>query len=181
MFLWVVVSELQKRVSFHNSPVLFLCKSICFPLNQINGITTENLSLLETKHLVEKSRGKLTMTVLRDNRKFLVTIPEVEDSPPNSEDDERRDTSSELDGEERGVGGVWNLCYGPRWGWTKLMMTWKSLKMENEWKNYFWPHFLFVSVSHQTFQTLTSPPTEQLVNPPKRNGHGGTLNTGHTT
>uniref|UniRef100_A0A7N6B1B9 Tight junction protein 3 n=1 Tax=Anabas testudineus TaxID=64144 RepID=A0A7N6B1B9_ANATE len=66
-------------------------------LKQINGITTENLSLLETKHLVEKSRGKLTMTVLRDNRKFLVSIPEVEDSPPNSEDDGRRDTSSELE------------------------------------------------------------------------------------
>ncbi|XP_026200927.1 tight junction protein ZO-3 isoform X2 [Anabas testudineus] len=64
---------------------------------KINGITTENLSLLETKHLVEKSRGKLTMTVLRDNRKFLVSIPEVEDSPPNSEDDGRRDTSSELE------------------------------------------------------------------------------------
>lgn len=38
------------------------------------------------------------MTVLRDNRKFLVSIPEVEDSPPNSEDDGRRDTSSELEG-----------------------------------------------------------------------------------
>uniref|UniRef100_A0A7N8X023 Tight junction protein 3 n=1 Tax=Mastacembelus armatus TaxID=205130 RepID=A0A7N8X023_9TELE len=54
---------------------------------KINGMTTENLSLLETKHLVEKSRGKLTMTVLRDDRKFLVSIPEVEDSTPNSEDD----------------------------------------------------------------------------------------------
>ncbi|KAK2835747.1 hypothetical protein Q5P01_016231 [Channa striata] len=64
---------------------------------KINGITTENLSLLETKHLVEKSRGKLTMTVLRDNRKFLVSIPEVEDSAPNSEDDERHDSSSELE------------------------------------------------------------------------------------
>ncbi|KAF7658379.1 hypothetical protein LDENG_00013760 [Lucifuga dentata] len=64
---------------------------------KINGMTTENLSLLETKHLVEKSRGKLTMTVLRDDRKFLVSIPEVEDSPPNSEDDRRRDSSSELD------------------------------------------------------------------------------------
>lgn len=67
--------------------------------NQINGMTTENLSLLETKHLVEKSRGKLTMTVLRDERKFLVSIPEVEDSPPNSGDDRRRDSSSELEGE----------------------------------------------------------------------------------
>ncbi|XP_035862851.1 tight junction protein ZO-3 isoform X3 [Sander lucioperca] len=64
---------------------------------KINGITTENLSLLETKHLVEKSRGKLTMTVLRDNRKFLVSIPEVEDSPPNSEDDHRQDSSTELE------------------------------------------------------------------------------------
>ncbi|XP_053178645.1 tight junction protein ZO-3 isoform X2 [Scomber japonicus] len=64
---------------------------------KINGMTTENLSLLETKHLVEKSRGKLTMTVLRDNRKFLVSIPEVEDSAPNSEDDHRQHSSSELE------------------------------------------------------------------------------------
>lgn len=64
---------------------------------KINGMTTENLSLLETKHLVEKSRGKLTMTVLRDDRKFLVSIPEVVDSAPNSEDEHRRGSSSELD------------------------------------------------------------------------------------
>ncbi|XP_054459238.1 tight junction protein ZO-3 isoform X2 [Anoplopoma fimbria] len=64
---------------------------------KINGMTTENLSLLETKHLVEKSRGKLTMTVLRDDRKFLVSIPEVEDSAPNSEDDRRHGSSSELE------------------------------------------------------------------------------------
>lgn len=63
-------------------------------------MTTENLSLLETKHLVEKSRGKLTMTVLRDDRKFLVSIPEVEDSAPNSENDQRRDSSSELEGKD---------------------------------------------------------------------------------
>lgn len=62
-------------------------------------MTTENLSLLETKHLVEKSRGKLTMMVLRDSRKFLVSIPEVADSAPNSEDDRRRYSSSELEGE----------------------------------------------------------------------------------
>ncbi|KAF3835001.1 hypothetical protein F7725_027559 [Dissostichus mawsoni] len=64
---------------------------------KINGMTTENLSLLETKHLVEKSRGKLTMTVLRDDRKFLVSIPEVADSAPNSGEDRRRDSSSELE------------------------------------------------------------------------------------
>ncbi|XP_033937538.1 tight junction protein ZO-3 isoform X2 [Pseudochaenichthys georgianus] len=64
---------------------------------KINGMTTENLSLLETKHLVEKSRGKLTMTVLRDDRKFLVSIPEVADSAPNSGEDRHRDSSSELE------------------------------------------------------------------------------------
>lgn len=64
---------------------------------QINGMTTENLSLLETKHLVEKSRGKLTMMVLRDDRKFLVSIPEVQDSASNSEED--HNSSSELEGE----------------------------------------------------------------------------------
>uniref|UniRef100_A0A673JYJ8 Tight junction protein ZO-3-like n=1 Tax=Sinocyclocheilus rhinocerous TaxID=307959 RepID=A0A673JYJ8_9TELE len=70
---------------------------------KINGMTTENLSLLETKHLVEKSRGKLTMLVLRDERKFLVSIPEVEDSPQNSADERRQDSSSELDGRSRSV------------------------------------------------------------------------------
>uniref|UniRef100_A0A8D3AMW1 Tight junction protein 3 n=1 Tax=Scophthalmus maximus TaxID=52904 RepID=A0A8D3AMW1_SCOMX len=69
---------------------------------KINGMTTENLSLLETKHLVEKSRGKLTMTVLRDDRKFLVSIPEVDDSAPNSEDGRRHNSSSELEGEGGG-------------------------------------------------------------------------------
>uniref|UniRef100_A0A4W5N8Q5 Tight junction protein 3 n=2 Tax=Hucho hucho TaxID=62062 RepID=A0A4W5N8Q5_9TELE len=64
---------------------------------KINGMTTENLSLLETKHLVEKSRGKLTMMVLRDDRKFLVSIPEVEDSATNSEEDHRGNSSSELE------------------------------------------------------------------------------------
>ncbi|KTF84338.1 hypothetical protein cypCar_00016508 [Cyprinus carpio] len=64
---------------------------------KINGLTTENLSLLETKHLVEKSRGKLTMLVLRDDRKFLVSIPEVEDSPQNSADERRQDSSSEME------------------------------------------------------------------------------------
>ncbi|KAK1805917.1 hypothetical protein P4O66_012962, partial [Electrophorus voltai] len=64
---------------------------------KINGMTTENLSLLETKHLVEKSRGKLTMVVLRDSRKFLVNIPVVEDSPQNSADERHGDSSSELE------------------------------------------------------------------------------------
>ncbi|XP_046713350.1 tight junction protein ZO-3 isoform X2 [Silurus meridionalis] len=64
---------------------------------KINGMTTENLSLLETKHLVEKSKGKLTMVVLRDNRKFLVSIPEVEDSPQHSTAERSGGSSSELE------------------------------------------------------------------------------------
>ncbi|MEQ2160969.1 hypothetical protein GOODEAATRI_004863 [Goodea atripinnis] len=66
-------------------------------------MTTENLSLLETKHLVEKSRGKLTMTVLRDDRKFLVSIPEVDDSPGNSNDELRKNSSSELEDLEEDI------------------------------------------------------------------------------
>lgn len=62
-------------------------------------MTTENLSLLETKHLVERSRGKLSMVVLRDNRRFLVSIPEVEDSPQNSTEERGGGSSSELEGE----------------------------------------------------------------------------------
>lgn len=80
---------------------------------QINGMTTENLSLLETKHLVEKSRGKLTMMVLRDDRKFLVSIPEVVDSAPNSEEDRRHDSSSELEGEDWRRRGWDRVCV---WG-----------------------------------------------------------------
>uniref|UniRef100_A0A3B5LWF2 PDZ domain-containing protein n=1 Tax=Xiphophorus couchianus TaxID=32473 RepID=A0A3B5LWF2_9TELE len=76
---------------------------------KINGMTTENLSLLETKHLVEKSRGKLTMTVLRDDRKFLVTIPEVDDSPRNSGDELRKGSSSELEGKSCSEAGRVNL------------------------------------------------------------------------
>nr|XP_033812599.1 tight junction protein ZO-3 isoform X2 [Geotrypetes seraphini]XP_033812600.1 tight junction protein ZO-3 isoform X2 [Geotrypetes seraphini] len=47
---------------------------------KINGITSENMSLADTKRLIEKSDGKLTLTVLRDNRQFLVNIPQVTDS-----------------------------------------------------------------------------------------------------
>ncbi|XP_030074849.1 tight junction protein ZO-3 isoform X2 [Microcaecilia unicolor] len=47
---------------------------------KINGVTSENMSLADTKRLIEKSDGKLTLTVLRDNRQFLVNIPQVTDS-----------------------------------------------------------------------------------------------------
>ncbi|MBN3309729.1 HMHA1 protein, partial [Amia calva] len=63
---------------------------------KINGMTTENLSLLDTKHLVERSEGRLSMVVLRDDRQFLVNIPDIEDSEPESDDQSRGD-SSELE------------------------------------------------------------------------------------
>ncbi|XP_077109765.1 tight junction protein ZO-3 isoform X2 [Ranitomeya variabilis] len=47
---------------------------------KINGVASENMSLIDTRRLIEKSKGKLTLTVLRDNRQFLVNIPEVRDS-----------------------------------------------------------------------------------------------------
>ncbi|XP_068089896.1 tight junction protein ZO-3 isoform X2 [Hyperolius riggenbachi] len=51
---------------------------------KINGVTSENMSLVDTRRLIEKSHGKLTLTVLRDSRQFLVNIPQVNDS--DSED-----------------------------------------------------------------------------------------------
>uniref|UniRef100_A0AAR2IQY1 Tight junction protein 3 n=1 Tax=Pygocentrus nattereri TaxID=42514 RepID=A0AAR2IQY1_PYGNA len=84
-------------VSMENSTSLYTIqhlKSCGKTANIINGMTTENLSLLETKHLVEKSRGKLTMLVLRDKRKFLVSIPEVEDSPENISSESESDRSN---------------------------------------------------------------------------------------
>ncbi|MEE6527728.1 hypothetical protein FKM82_029321, partial [Ascaphus truei] len=47
---------------------------------KINGVTSENMSLVDTRRLIERSKGKLTLTVLRDNRQFLVNIPQVRDS-----------------------------------------------------------------------------------------------------
>ncbi|KAM5192091.1 tight junction protein ZO-3 [Mantella aurantiaca] len=47
---------------------------------KINGVTSENMSLADTRRLIEKSKGKLTLTVLRDNRQFLINIPQVNDS-----------------------------------------------------------------------------------------------------
>ncbi|KAM9330563.1 tight junction protein ZO-3 [Gastrophryne carolinensis] len=51
---------------------------------KINGVTSENMSLADTRRLIEKSKDKLTLTVLRDNRQFLVNLPQINDS--DSED-----------------------------------------------------------------------------------------------
>ncbi|XP_062888680.1 tight junction protein ZO-3-like isoform X1 [Mobula hypostoma] len=51
---------------------------------KINGIVTENISLEDTRSLIERSEGKLKLVVLRDNEQFLVNIPDLEDSEENS-------------------------------------------------------------------------------------------------
>lgn len=59
-------------------------------------MSSENLSLSDTRQLIEKSEGKLTLLVLRDQGQFLVNIP-----PAVSDSD-----SSLLEGEGPG-GQLW--------------------------------------------------------------------------
>ncbi|XP_039205429.1 tight junction protein ZO-3 isoform X1 [Crotalus tigris] len=51
---------------------------------KINGVVSKNMSLEETRQLIEQSEGKLTLLVLRDNSQFLVNIPQVRDSDTES-------------------------------------------------------------------------------------------------
>ncbi|XP_074834176.1 tight junction protein ZO-3 [Carettochelys insculpta] len=51
---------------------------------KINGVTSENMSLADTRRLIESSEGTLTLLVFRDNRQFLVNIPQVMDSDSDS-------------------------------------------------------------------------------------------------
>ncbi|KAL7992983.1 hypothetical protein Chor_017239 [Crotalus horridus] len=51
---------------------------------KINGVVSKNMSLEETRQLIEQSEGKLTLLVLRDNSQFLVNIPQVRDSDMES-------------------------------------------------------------------------------------------------
>lgn len=51
---------------------------------KINDVACENMSLIETRHLIEQSEGRLTLLVLRDNSQFLVNIPQVRDSDSSS-------------------------------------------------------------------------------------------------
>lgn len=41
---------------------------------------TENLSLIDAKKLIERSKGKLKMVVQRDDRATLLNIPDLDDS-----------------------------------------------------------------------------------------------------
>uniref|UniRef100_A0A286ZIW4 Tight junction protein 3 n=1 Tax=Sus scrofa TaxID=9823 RepID=A0A286ZIW4_PIG len=63
---------------------------------QINGVSSENLSLSDTRQLIEKSEGKLTLLVLRDRSQFLVNIPPVVSDSDSSLLEDISDLGSEL-------------------------------------------------------------------------------------
>ncbi|XP_036391749.1 tight junction protein ZO-1-like isoform X3 [Megalops cyprinoides] len=60
---------------------------------KINGTVTENLSLIDAKKLIERSKGKLKMVVQRDERATLLNIPDLDDSIPSGNASERDDIS----------------------------------------------------------------------------------------
>lgn len=66
---------------------------------------TENLSLIDAKKLIERSKGKLKMVVQRDERATLLNIPAVDDSIPSA-------NASERDGVDLlwGLWGGGSLC-----------------------------------------------------------------------
>lgn len=64
---------------------------------KINGIASENMSLADTRRLIERSEGTLRLLVFRDNRQFLVSIPQVVDSDSASS---RLDDISDIGSEQ---------------------------------------------------------------------------------
>ncbi|XP_051545331.1 tight junction protein ZO-1-like isoform X3 [Myxocyprinus asiaticus] len=61
---------------------------------KINGTVTENLSLIDAKKLIERSKGKLKMVVQRDERATLLHIPDLDDSIPSANASDRDDIHS---------------------------------------------------------------------------------------
>ncbi|KAM6468336.1 tight junction protein 2 isoform 1-T1 [Liasis olivaceus] len=53
---------------------------------KINGTVTENMSLSDARKLIEKSRGKLQLVVMRDRKQTLINIPSMHDSESEIED-----------------------------------------------------------------------------------------------
>lgn len=76
-----------------------MANSFFFRLSQINGTVTENLSLIDAKKLIERSKGKLKMVVQRDDRATLLNIPDLDDSIPSA-------NASDRDGESDGKGWI---------------------------------------------------------------------------
>lgn len=77
-------SELSHAIVKFTVQTCLLLLSFCV---QINGTVTENMSLADARKLIEKSRGKLQLVVLRDRKQTLLNIPSLNDS------------DSEMDGE----------------------------------------------------------------------------------
>ncbi|KAK7809832.1 hypothetical protein U0070_008482 [Myodes glareolus] len=63
---------------------------------QINGVSSANLSLSDTRQLIEKSEGELTLLVLRDSGQFLVNIPPAVSDSDSSLMEDISDLTSEL-------------------------------------------------------------------------------------
>nr|XP_034802744.1 tight junction protein ZO-3 isoform X3 [Pan paniscus] len=63
---------------------------------QINGVSSQNLSLNDTRRLIEKSEGKLSLLVLRDRGQFLVNIPPAVSDSDSSPLEDISDLASEL-------------------------------------------------------------------------------------
>lgn len=68
---------------------------------KINGTVTENMSLTDARKLIEKSRGKLQLVVLRDSRQTLINIPSLNDSDSEIEDISEIESNRSFSPEER--------------------------------------------------------------------------------
>ncbi|XP_061056341.1 tight junction protein ZO-2 isoform X3 [Eubalaena glacialis] len=68
---------------------------------KINGTVTENMSLTDARKLIEKSRGKLQLVVLRDSKQTLINIPSLNDSDSEIEDISEVESNRSFSPEER--------------------------------------------------------------------------------
>ncbi|XP_037653288.1 tight junction protein ZO-2 isoform X2 [Choloepus didactylus] len=68
---------------------------------KINGTVTENMSLTDARKLIEKSRGKLQLVVLRDSRQTLINIPSLNDSDSEIEDISELESNRSFSPDER--------------------------------------------------------------------------------
>ncbi|XP_039691905.1 tight junction protein 2 isoform X2 [Pteropus medius] len=68
---------------------------------KINGTVTENMSLTDARKLIEKSRGKLQLVVLRDSKQTLINIPSLNDSDSEIEDISEIESNQSFSPEER--------------------------------------------------------------------------------
>ncbi|NWS22465.1 ZO3 protein, partial [Pachyramphus minor] len=63
---------------------------------KINGVASQDMSLAETQQLIERTEGVLTLLILRDQRQFLVNIPDIDSQSDSSQMDDISDIDSEL-------------------------------------------------------------------------------------